>query len=384
MSLVLIILFLMFSVYLIAHFGGRISAKNSFSWWFILFFLFIAALYPDFYRQVADFLGIELVSNLIIAGVILFLFKQSLESSTLTTKLNRKFRDFTSLMTAQQYVGSKGEVESGVVEKKRILVLLPTYNEEESLPVVIERIKAMVNSTSDFQIDVCFLNDGSEDHTLEVLKDKAQGCFASHPVNMGVSAVLLTGMKIAQLGNYDYLIQCDADGQHPIEVIPQFIQVALNKKVDLLVGSRFSMNMDPLLQDKNDENSLISTTPLRRLGGLLIHTSLLLFGRKAYSTDPTSGFRIYSSNTFRFLERNMPDDYPEPETIALVSMAGFAKGEVFVNMTPRCSGTSSLEGFSSIQYMVKVITAILALRIRSCRRIIKFKQKRFDSKSEVY
>jgi hypothetical protein len=60
----------------------------------------------------------------------------------------------------------------------------------------------------------------------------------------------------------------------------------------------------------------------------------------------------------------MPDEYPEPETIALLTTERLSLAEYPVEMTPRVAGKSSLAGLKSIRYMIKVTAAILGLRLR--------------------
>ena len=97
----------------------------------------------------------------------------------------------------------------------------------------------------------------------------------------------------------------------------------------------------------------------------MVNIVLALFGRTARVRDPTSGFRVYSAQAVRALLKIMPDEYPEPETIALLALRGMRIAEVPVRMGPRTAGRSTLAGFSSIRYMVKVTSALAGLRLRS-------------------
>jgi hypothetical protein len=163
----------------------------------------------------------------------------------------------------------------------------------------------------------------------------------------------------------DFVVQCDADGQHPIEAIPSLVAKAHELGTDLLIGSRFSH--EPLLPSSTGgrRSSMQSTTATRRLGGLVIHTVLRAFGRQGKVIDPTSGFRVYSARSVKTLMKDMPDEYPEPETIALLAVENAIIREVRVAMMPRTTGASSISGLRSLQYMVKVVTALLALRLRT-------------------
>jgi glycosyltransferase involved in cell wall biosynthesis len=202
-------------------------------------------------------------------------------------------------------------------------------------------------------IDFCFINDGSTDSTESILKN-LNASYVTHSANIGVSGGLLTGFKIAKLRDYDYVIQCDSDGQHPVSKIPELILTAEKEKSDLLIASRF-------LDGTKDESS----TLLRRLGSFLIRLTLKVFSTKHTMTDPTSGFRIYSKSIFSILINEMPEEYPEPEILALLLLNKKKITEVPIIMSPRNDGKSSISGIRSIHFMMKVLSALIGLRLRN-------------------
>jgi len=123
-----------------------------------------------------------------------------------------------------------------------LLWILPSYNEEHALPLVLNEIKSLL-AISNLCVDVCIVDDGSSDRSKMILEDYSNEypsiLHISHSINIGVSGVLLTGFKIALKLGYDFLIQCDADGQHPIQSIPDLLKIARERNHDLLIGSRF-------------------------------------------------------------------------------------------------------------------------------------------------
>jgi hypothetical protein len=64
----------------------------------------------------------------------------------------------------------------------------------------------------------------------------------------------------------------------------------------------------------------------------------------------------------------MPDDYPEPESIALLAVTNAVIAEYPTPMQPRSGGQSSIAAFGAVQYMIKVISAMLGLRLRTLMR----------------
>jgi hypothetical protein len=81
-------------------------------------------------------------------------------------------------------------------------------------------------------------------------------------------------------------------------------------------------------------------------------------------TDTTSGFRAYNKKAIHFLADNYPMDYPEPEAIILLGRNGFRLKEIFIRMQKRMGGNSSITGFKSVYYMIKVLLAMLMNALR--------------------
>jgi hypothetical protein len=81
-------------------------------------------------------------------------------------------------------------------------------------------------------------------------------------------------------------------------------------------------------------------------------------------TDSTSGFRAYNAAALRVLQHNYPVDYPEPEALVLLKKRRFRLAEVPVLMRNRHAGESSISGWKSIYYMIKVTLSILIESVR--------------------
>lgn len=340
MSLIFIILAVFGVGILFSQLGGKVSAKSAPAWLFLFGFLLFCVITPDTLQPLASFLGIQVVSNLVFAALIFFLIFQAIQESVFATQYSRKLREMISTYAAAGYQGEK---------KNKTLVILPTYNEENNISAMALKLKA-ANQGFDF----CFINDGSKDSTEDLLKSLSVP-FVTHSSNIGVSGALLTGFKIAKNLDYDFVIQCDSDGQHPIEKIPELIQIADQKKSDLLIGSRFM---------KSNSNQDESTTLLRKIGSSLIQLTLKLFSTQSM-TDPTSGFRVYSKQVLPLLIREMPEEYPEPEILAILLLKKKTIIEMPVLMHAREAGVSSISGIRSIQFMLKVMSALIALKLRN-------------------
>jgi glycosyltransferase involved in cell wall biosynthesis len=364
---------------LFSQFGRRLSAKHSLVWIAVFGFLIVSAVKPESLAPLSQALGFKLVSNFVLAGLIFFSFLEILQQSAQNVKISRKLREVISSSAAQQFIERIEAHEretTGSVEATNVLVISPCFNEEESLPATIGALAALKRANPGFNF--CVVNDGSRDGSLNLLKTHAPWNYTSHLSNAGVGAALLTGFLAAREINVEYVVQCDSDGQHPIADILRLVEEARASRTDLLIGSRFAIRKESFEAVPGNKRTAISkpalesTTFLRWFGGRLISLTLGLFGRSARIKDPTSGFRVYSRRAYLHLIERMPEEYPEPESIALLLQAGMKVDESYVSMRPRVGGVSSLSGFKSAQFMFKVATALLALRLRySAQRTVR-------------
>lgn len=107
---------------------------------------------------------------------------------------------------------------------KQITILIPIYNEEESLPLLKNRILSVIEKIPEYEFDILFVNDGSKDKSLEIIKE-----YRSEDKRFGyVNLARNFGKEVAMLAGLDYskgdaVIIMDADLQDPPELIPELI-----------------------------------------------------------------------------------------------------------------------------------------------------------------
>jgi len=108
---------------------------------------------------------------------------------------------------------------------KKISIIVPAYNEEESLPFLYERLTNLIDSIENYEFEVLFINDGSKDKTLEVIKELRQKderfCYVNLSRNFGKEVAMMAGLDYAK---GDAVIFIDADLQDPPELIPELIK----------------------------------------------------------------------------------------------------------------------------------------------------------------
>lgn len=219
----------------------------------------------------------------------------------------------------------------------KVLVIIPAYNEEESILHVVKKLEE-ANTGCDYIV----INDCSKDSTGKLLDENGIN-HIDLPVNLGLTGAVQTGYKYAYYNDYDAALQFDGDGQHLPKYIPLLVKEIENGN-DIVIGSRFV--------DKKKHFSL------RMLGSRII-TAMIKITTGVTINDPTSGMRI--------INRKLIKDYafevnrkPEPDTLAFQIKKGFIAKEVQVEMEDRLGGTSIYAGLgNSIKYMLKVLITIL-------------------------
>ena len=104
--------------------------------------------------------------------------------------------------------------------------------------------------------------------------------------------------------------------------------------------------------------SEFQSTFMRRFGSNIITTFIKIFAGKKI-TDPTSGFRAANIKVITEFAKNYPTEYPEPESTVSLLVNGYNVTEVPVSMNERTGGVSSIRLWKSVDYMVKVVLAII-------------------------
>lgn len=222
----------------------------------------------------------------------------------------------------------------------RVLVLVPAHNEAEALPGVLDQLR---RQAPDY--DVVVINDGSTDDTARVARE-AGFRVLDLCINLGIGGAVQAGFKYAVDRGYAIAVQMDADGQHLADQIERIVAPVRAGECELCIGSRF-------LEETEYDGSV-----WRRLGTrYLSRVCTIVSGQRI--TDATSGFRAAGPRALRYLAWHYPSDYPEPESIVLLSRYGVTIREVAVRMRARQAGKSSISGLATFYYMAKVSLSLL-------------------------
>jgi glycosyltransferase involved in cell wall biosynthesis len=169
-------------------------------------------------------------------------------------------------------------------------------------------------------------------------------------MNLGIGGAVQTGIKYARDHDYDLCVQVDGDGQHPPGHIKILVDSYRAEPANLIIGSRFL------------HRAGFKSTWRRRFGIRVIRSAIrFLYGHTL--TDPTSGFRLMDRAAIRIFSRDYPQDFPEPISAAVALRQGLTIREVPVDMRCRQAGTSSIDGWHSLWYMLRVVGYLTLLRV---------------------
>lgn len=231
----------------------------------------------------------------------------------------------------------------------RTLIIVPAFNEEESLPFVLERLRETCPGD-----DVLVIDDGSRDRSAEIARSWGAKV-VSHQRNRGYGAALVSGYRYAREHGYETVCQLDADGQHDPAQLGLLRDELAKGEADVVFGSR-------MIAGGGHERTSVP----RYVG---IHFFALV-GRAITGraiTDSTSGFAALNRRAVSFLELNTPDDYPDVNVLVALHFAGIVATEVPVRMSARRAGESSLRGWGPFRYVPRMFYYLYQVR-RGTRR----------------
>ncbi|BBY53439.1 polyprenol monophosphomannose synthase [Mycobacterium koreense] len=227
---------------------------------------------------------------------------------------------------------------------QRSLVIIPTFNERENLPLILGRVR---QARPD--VDVLIVDDGSPDGTGELADELAladpDAVYVMHRVSKdGLGAAYLAGFAWGLERGYAVVVEMDADGSHAPEQLHRLLD-AIDAGADVAIGSRYV------------DGGAVRNWPVRRL--LLSKTantySRLLLGVKI--RDITAGYRAYRREVLDEIDLGAVDSKGYCFQIDLTWRAinnGFTIVEVPITFTERELGVSKMSGSNIREAMAKV------------------------------
>lgn len=197
---------------------------------------------------------------------------------------------------------------------ERTLVVIPAYNEEETIERVVREARRYA--------DVCVIDDGSTDATPRILERLDGTHVIRHTANTHIAGAILDGMRYAQTAGYDRVITMDAGMSHDPAAIPEFLS---RTDADLVIGCRERLVGVPW------HRRLLSRLATFLLN-LVVERRFLPWGG-ARLRDATSGYRMYSRAAYELLLRTRLESRSfdfHLEALTHVYRAGLAIGEISI------------------------------------------------------
>ncbi|OGK09406.1 MAG: hypothetical protein A2Y63_02410 [Candidatus Riflebacteria bacterium RBG_13_59_9] len=185
----------------------------------------------------------------------------------------------------------------------RMWVLLPCFDEEQALPGLLTRFQETLPQLSETQspaydaineLTAVVVDDGSCDGTAQIARDAAERpkgeagfsvILLQHDRNLGLGAAMRTGISHFQgaSGENDWLAATDCDGTHPPELLPEMLQAARERSLNVVIASRYAPS-----------GAEIGLSPSRKVYSRTCSWGLGALFRLRGVRDYTCGFRLYS------------------------------------------------------------------------------------------
>jgi len=237
----------------------------------------------------------------------------------------------------------------------KTLVVVPTYNERENLPPLVQRLLALP-----VKVDILVVDDNSPDGTGKVADELA----ARHPAVQvlhrtqkdGLGRAYIAGFKVALEQGCEFVFELDGDLSHNPDDIPMFLEAAEEKQADLVLGSRYLNGIR------------IINWPLSRLMLSKAAATYVQVITGMPFTDPTGGYKCFRKRALQALDLDLVHSNGYSFQIELTHKLwrqGMKVVEVPIIFTDRFQGRSKMTG----HIIREAVTMVLRLLVQNkCRR----------------
>ncbi|HEV8415052.1 MAG TPA: glycosyltransferase family 2 protein [Bryobacteraceae bacterium] len=233
---------------------------------------------------------------------------------------------------------------------KRLLVLIPAFNEEGAVAGVVEEVRSTVPGTPILVVDDC-----SRDATRSRARSAGAQVLAM-PHHLGLGGCVQAGYRLAYELGFDYVIRVDGDGQHDPRDIPTVLEALERGDCEMVIGSRF-------VDDQGTHTSWL------RAAGIVFFRAVLrpILGKPV--RDPTSGYVGVNRTALELFSATFPLEYPEIEALVVLQRKRFRFTEVPCRFRPRRTGRSTITAVKSLYYIIYVLLGVFV-------NVLKFEGRR--------
>ncbi len=228
---------------------------------------------------------------------------------------------------------------------KKISIIIPAYNEEESLPILYERIKKLMDDMKNYEFEILFVNDGSKDKTIEIIKqlrkEDKRICYVDFSRNFGKEIAMIAGLDYA---TGDCVIFMDADLQDPPEVVPELVKY-WEEGYDDVYAKRKSRKGE---------------TWLKKFTSKMYYKVLQHLTRVEIQRD-TGDFRLLDRRCVNALKKLRES---QRNTKSMFSWIGYKKKEVLYDRDPRVAGATKWNYMKLVDLAIDGITSFTTSPLR--------------------
>ena len=231
------------------------------------------------------------------------------------------------------------------MEKKLITILVPTYNEQEVLPMLYERLTKLMNQLPNYNFEVLFVNDGSKDDSLNIIMNlrskDSRICYVNLSRNFGKETAMIAGLDYSK---GDAVVIIDADLQDPPELIPEMIKYWEEGYDDIFAKRR----------------SRKGESFLKKFTSKMYYRILQSFTRIDIGKD-AGDFRLLDRRCVEALKKMRES---QRYTKGLYSWIGYKKKEILFDRDPRAAGKTKWNYGKLINLSIDGITSFTTAPLR--------------------
>lgn len=228
---------------------------------------------------------------------------------------------------------------------KKISVIIPAYNEEESLPLLYERMQKLMEQMNNYDFEILFINDGSKDNTIQIIKQLRNKdnriCYLDFSRNFGKEIAMIAGLDYA---TGDCVIFMDADLQDPPELIPELVKY-WEKGYDDVYAKRRSRKGE---------------TFLKKFTSKMYYKVLQSLTKVEIQRD-TGDFRLLDRRCVNALKKLRES---QRNTKSMFSWIGYNKKEVLYDRDPRVAGKTKWNYIKLLDLAIDGITSFTTSPLR--------------------
>ena len=223
---------------------------------------------------------------------------------------------------------------------KTLSIIVPVYNEEESLSMLLEQ---WISHCKECDWRFIIVDDGSTDGTQALLVDYLEQELLTvirHKINKGYGAAIKSGIRTA---NSEYVITIDGDGQHSLDSVGDLLQVIEDTDADMVIGTRVNI--------KNLSMREIGKWIIKWISRIMIPNHI---------KDLNSGMKIYRTELARKYMMTCPNTMAFSDIISLTFLHNRCLVlEAPINVMPRKGGKSTISYKTAIDTVIEIINIVM-------------------------